>query len=326
MSIRRHPLVGIAVVAGLSLALPANAASVFSSLEQYNYQVGDATLALRSYDGFDDYSGPVDSNGVSGVSGLTLSINGGPIETILYDPEREAFKRRKSWTSLEDMIAARPVDGAYTHTLSGAPSGPVTITAPGHAYADAIPANPLFTISGVNGTWSLGEGGAGIFTFDPRGVPSFTITMNAYSDSLRPGFQQGDHYAYGMYVWGEVPDEDGLPFIDSNYSSGLLASNVAEKVLSITFYNGLPLDAGDGDPSTFGFSPGSSFEIEGELVNIFNFHTALVEGMPIENAFIYMTVTSLTLQAAPIPEPETYALLLAGLGLVGFAARRRRPA
>jgi hypothetical protein len=28
--------------------------------------------------------------------------------------------------------------------------------------------------------------------------------------------------------------------------------------------------------------------------------------------------------AAPAPEPETYALMLAGLGLVGWAARRRR--
>lgn len=28
--------------------------------------------------------------------------------------------------------------------------------------------------------------------------------------------------------------------------------------------------------------------------------------------------------ATPVPEPETYALMLAGLGLVGFAARRRR--
>lgn len=29
---------------------------------------------------------------------------------------------------------------------------------------------------------------------------------------------------------------------------------------------------------------------------------------------------------APIPEPETYAMMLAGLGLLGFASRRRKPA
>lgn len=28
--------------------------------------------------------------------------------------------------------------------------------------------------------------------------------------------------------------------------------------------------------------------------------------------------------AAPVPEPETYAMLIAGLGLVGFMARRRK--
>jgi hypothetical protein len=33
---------------------------------------------------------------------------------------------------------------------------------------------------------------------------------------------------------------------------------------------------------------------------------------------------SASFQAAPIPEPETYALMLAGLALVGAAARRRR--
>lgn len=41
------------------------------------------------------------------------------------------------------------------------------------------------------------------------------------------------------------------------------------------------------------------------------------------SGFLWPTADNLTL-AAPIPEPETYALMLAGLGLMGFMARRRR--
>jgi hypothetical protein len=41
-----------------------------------------------------------------------------------------------------------------------------------------------------------------------------------------------------------------------------------------------------------------------------------------DNAFI-ADRPLLTVDIAPVPEPETYAMLLAGLGLIGFAARRR---
>jgi len=38
----------------------------------------------------------------------------------------------------------------------------------------------------------------------------------------------------------------------------------------------------------------------------------------------YPVSQSITLAAAPVPEPETYAMLMAGLGLMGFVARKRR--
>ncbi|MCP5279931.1 MAG: PEP-CTERM sorting domain-containing protein [Thiobacillus sp.] len=41
-------------------------------------------------------------------------------------------------------------------------------------------------------------------------------------------------------------------------------------------------------------------------------------------AFMASARPMLSVEVAPVPEPETYALMLAGLGLVGFAARRVR--
>jgi hypothetical protein len=37
-------------------------------------------------------------------------------------------------------------------------------------------------------------------------------------------------------------------------------------------------------------------------------------------------IDNISLSVTPVPEPETYALLLAGLGLMGFVARRRNNA
>ena len=54
--------------------------------------------------------------------------------------------------------------------------------------------------------------------------------------------------------------------------------------------------------------------------------TAFVTGLTFSSAGnINMTQTPITeFVAAPVPEPETYAMMLAGLGLIGFSARRKK--
>jgi probable HAF family extracellular repeat protein len=49
----------------------------------------------------------------------------------------------------------------------------------------------------------------------------------------------------------------------------------------------------------------------------------LTEGNGINNSGQVIAIAATTI-AATIPEPEAYALLLAGLGLVGFMARRKK--
>jgi opacity protein-like surface antigen len=65
--------------------------------------------------------------------------------------------------------------------------------------------------------------------------------------------------------------------------------------------------------SFFGFIAGGGENITGMT---FNSQIGSTAAPALDNVTLGNT--------APIPEPQTYALLLAGLGLLGFAARRRR--
>ena len=51
---------------------------------------------------------------------------------------------------------------------------------------------------------------------------------------------------------------------------------------------------------------------------------SLTIGVAISRASAGTSTGDLNLQVSPIPEPETYALMMAGLGAMGFVARRRK--
>lgn len=303
---RRVSVLGVASLGVFPVS--ASAGFVSSSLEQYNYQTGSSALTVRSYDAFDEISG---ADEFPGVTSLTVRVNDGPAENIAFNPFYNAYKRRQSWGSATEMVAARPVDATIVHTLQGSPAGSVPIVAPGIAYADAVPVSPVFEITGVNGFWTYNAQGEGIFNFQVSAVDSFTVRLNQYARGTA-----GPHFFYLASVADVRSDYSR---IDQQHS-GLLPAGAAAPSFSMTFTRGLPLDGGDADPTTYGFDADSFLRLEGEFGNVFGLADAgLGDGS--RKAFVYQNNTSLLLQA--VPEPSTYALFAVGVLVVGCAVRRR---
>lgn len=309
----------------LLIGMQAQAQFATSSLEQYNYQIGDATLEVRSYDGFDEFQ---DVDTLPGFSLYEFQVNSGGWETIPYDPEPDAYKRGIQYPTLAAMLAARPESGTYEHQVTGDATSIVTLSGTRPAYASGIPNNPLFTIDGVTGgTWSRngGEVDTGVFTFNPNQFAdgeSFTITLNAYAGPTTGAGQVSAVFVADVSSTFNPLDE----FSKLNVPAFGESDDVTDPIV-LTFTKGAgPLDAGDSDPLTYMFSDGNFFEFEGEHVNVHSLEDASAElGLDPNTAvkgFIYQTVTNMIIATDTnhVPEPGSLALL----GLGGMMVLRRR--
>ena len=167
------------------------------------------------------------------------------------------------------------------------------------------------------------------------------VLATSNSASLSTGFVGEDSQYGGSSLLGNELDAAlGTAFdLDTVEGSALFTSfsAAAGTKLSIDFaFNGAPADAGcpdcldrayyvlDGVATSFA----SVGTVGGGLVLTLTSdgpHTLAFAVLDVREASGLSTLTLSGLTVTPaVPEPSTYALLLAGLGAVGMAARRRR--
>ena len=135
----------------------------------------------------------------------------------------------------------------------------------------------------------------------------------------------------------------------ANYDVGALAVGLPQSITNTVAFQGSFIDiiqfdilgdsTGQFNATTFSLAPFIQFPVAGLSLSVFKGDTELlpaagVYALPAGNDYSFkVTGTSafvgaytVNYQITPVPEPESVALMLAGLGVVGVVAARRRKA
>jgi len=188
----------------------------------------------------------------------------------------------------------------------------------------------LLADGAVDSNYALVETGTAVGTgngFAQTSVGGFPIgpwlADNTTSRWLTPEINAGasfDTVVAGTYTWTLKFDLTGYVANTANFTAQWAADNGG----TVTLNNNLLNTINTGPASTFnswsGFNATGSSFVSGMNTLVFTVtNLAWPAGNPtgLRVEFLDSNVTA-------VPEPETYAMMLAGLGLIGFVARRRR--
>jgi hypothetical protein len=203
--------------------------------------------------------------------------------------------------------------GAFTVDFGVSPinnSGPVA--------GNALPGDVLVsgTGTGINAGINYSYTDGALFNFDsssslPSGISARPVgsTGNFWSIGVSPDTQDGPGVvnlgagvSYYGFLWGS-PDASGWNTVKFYNGSTLLGTYDGSAIL-------VPPNGDQSYAKYFNVFAGS-----GEVITSVSFAA---------NRNAFETDNHAFIAAAPIPEPEIYAMMAAGLGLMGFVARRRQ--
>ncbi|MCB5184022.1 DUF4394 domain-containing protein [Methylobacillus gramineus] len=254
--------------------------------------------------------------------------------------------------------ASALIDTSAFNTISGAAAGESFIgidLRPSDNQIYGITAtNKIFTIDAVTGssTFVANLSSNIVSTSKGYGIDFNPVADRTPNASLRLVSSTGDNYAINVTTgavttatsisagFSAVAYTNSDPSVsDAPASTGLYYLNSADNTLSfaatgfnnptLTNIGSLGVDA----LSANGFellNSGSAYaaiNYDDGLLKTGLFSIDLNTGLATESARFIGTINGLTLAAvAAVPEPGTYAMILAGLGLIGFQARRKRKA
>lgn len=177
----------------------------------------------------------------------------------------------------------------------------------------------------VTGGEATGLVGNGVVSYGNQEPFPYWMANDATSSWLIPSANQSDSYdngSEGTFSWSLNFDLTGFDASTASFSGRWAADNNGVLLLNGNVISSI---SGDGYASwttfaaTTGFLAGSN-TLTFVVTNTVN-ERANYTGLRAE--FLSSNVTPLTVAPA-VPEPQTYAMMLAGLGVVGFVARRRR--
>jgi len=190
--------------------------------------------------------------------------------------------------------SAQTVFTGFTNGCFGSACTPATTSAPASTFLTGSGLtynNSTFNVTSAGGVAGLGSTGMS--------------TPAANVNNLGSWLLSGTPFAYGGNSFTLRVSFTAPP--GTTPGSAVVTSTLVGNVIS-TDNGGLFIDF-DNTPKSFTFT-GGSFNL---IVN----DVSLTPGATPVASTGFITVTT-------VPEPETYALILAGLGVVGFMARRRK--